>query len=294
MLGKVLRIDVDRQEGGKRYAIPPTNPFVGDTDVRDEIWALGIRNAWRSSFDRLTGDFYSGNVGVATQEINYVPADRQGSINFGWNCQEAGAPTGEPVSRFCADREKFTGPRFTYTQQDERMKGKSITGGFVYRGQFPELQGYYFCGDFFSGLIGAYPVGQTAGGVQVHSFEAVGNVSSFGESVEGELFVADYGGKVYQLVGELNTSVRSAPRPTPVRVFPNPAHRRLTVALTDDAEPVRLFQLFASDGRMVYQTDHPRVLDRQLSVALPDLPVGWYTIRLTDGTTAQVAQVLIN
>jgi len=192
LLGKILRIDVNVDKG---YTIPPDNPFVNG-DGLPEIWAYGVRNPWRFSFDRATGDLYIGDVGQNRhEEVNFQPADSKGGENYGWNAYEGKHPfqsgqlsSGTPVE-----------PIAEYSHSNEN--GCSITGGYVYRGSaISSLQGAYLYSDYCSGRIWA-AYRDTSGTWQNNVFlEAGFQVSSFGEDANGELFVIDYVGTVYRLM----------------------------------------------------------------------------------------------
>jgi len=189
LLGKLLRIDVNQPA----YAIPPGNPFATRPEARPEIWAYGLRNPWRFSFDRATGDLFIGDVGQnAYEEIDYQPAGSAGGENYGWNfwegnhLYEVGAPGG------------LTAPVVEYSHDEG---GCAVTGGYVYRGaQLPGLNGIYFFGDYCSGKIWA--LYRDASGWQKLKLFATGFlISSFGEDEAGELYVLDHsGGAVYQFV----------------------------------------------------------------------------------------------
>jgi glucose/arabinose dehydrogenase len=223
LLGKILRIDVDTDDFPadplRNYGIPAGNPFAGGTGD-DEIWVYGLRNPWRASFDRLTGDLYIGDVGQGRcEEIDVQPGTSAGGENYGWRLREGtiatpsggvGGPpppgaldpifdyphagTGEP----CSD----PGPGFT---------GISITGGYVYRGPVPELDGRYFFADFLTGRLwslrydGSHPssfdgtnytelTDHTGAPGLVPDVGTIGSVSSFGEDPIGNLYVLDLGG----------------------------------------------------------------------------------------------------
>mgnify|MGYP005836245635 CR=1 FL=1 len=192
LLGKLLRIDVNVEQG---YSIPADNPFVGQSDVQPEIWAYGLRNPWRFSFDRATGDLYMGDVGAsAWEEINFQPAASPGGANYGWSYLEANqARTGAVPSG-------LTAPILTYT----RDEGFSVTGGYVYRGeQMPDLQGVYFYGDF-GGTIWAARQGTDEQWETSRLMQYTGyTISSFGEDEAGELYVVNYAGTILKI--ESNT-----------------------------------------------------------------------------------------
>ena len=191
LLGDLLRLDVD---GARPYAIPAGNPFVGRTDARPEIWATGLRNPWRFSFDRAAGLLYVADVGQNQwEEINVVPVTQAGA-NYGWNVME-GAHCFSPSSG-CSQSGLIL-PVLEYSHSE----GCSVTGGFVYRGQsLPGLRGHYFYGDFCQGWIRSfrYANGQAADRRE-WALGSVGNILSFGEDAAGELYVASAGGRVYRL-----------------------------------------------------------------------------------------------
>jgi glucose/arabinose dehydrogenase len=185
LLGAMLRLDVD---GGEPYAIPQDNPFADNPSVRDEIWAVGLRNPWRYSFDRLTGDLYLADVGQNMyEEVNFEPAGDPGGRNYGW-------PIMEGLHCFPADRPcEQTGLTLPIAEYDH-SQGCSVTGGYVYRGQeFPNLRGIYLFGDFCSGRIwGLVPVGVGSGDWQVAPLAQVdARISAFGEDEAGELYLLD-------------------------------------------------------------------------------------------------------
>ncbi len=192
LLGKILRIDVD---GTAPYGIPPDNPFIDDPAALDEIWAWGLRNPWRFSFDRDTDDFFIADVGQSNwEEINYQPADSQGGENYGWRCYEGNH---EFNTNGCASPDEYVFPIFEY----DHGSGCSVTGGYVYRGYlYPELNGAYFLADHCSGEFWALaPDGQ--GGWSETSLGIVqSGITSFGEDQNGELYIASYfEGKIYRI-----------------------------------------------------------------------------------------------
>ncbi len=198
-LGKMLRIDVDGDNGpGGNYGIPADNPFVNEVGD-DEIWAYGLRNPWRPSFDRATGDLYIADVGQgAREEINFQPNDSTGGENYGWRCMEGNGCTG--LSGCTCNDPALTDPIHEYFHN----VGRSITGGYVYRGcAIPSLQGTYFFGDFGSARIWSF----TFDGVNMTNFTQrnfelspssdgfpIGAIASFGEDNDGEVYIVDRAG----------------------------------------------------------------------------------------------------
>lgn len=197
LLGKILRLDVD---SGSPYTIPPDNPFNSGGGL-PEIWALGLRNPWRFSFDALLGDLYIADVGQSEwEEINFQAAGAAGGVNYGWHCFEGTHVynTQEP----CDDPAYLAGltmPVIEYPHGPDR----SVTGGYVYRGQLqPEMVGRYFYGDFISGRIWyTYPRTDGSFATPLLAAEDTGIlISTFGEDEQGELYVADFNaGGIYAL-----------------------------------------------------------------------------------------------
>ena len=187
-LGKILRIDVDNAAGDAAYRIPEDNPFADGAEGLPEVWAYGLRNPWRFSFDRATGDLYIGDVGQGDwEEISFQAAGSAGGLNFGWNVVEGTHPF-EGVAA-----PDMTPPIVEYSHAD----GCSVTGGYVYRGKaIPDLKGVYLYGDWCSGVLwGAYR--DSAGAWQsVRLLETSRAISSFGEDEAGELYLVDHNGPV--------------------------------------------------------------------------------------------------
>jgi glucose/arabinose dehydrogenase len=218
LLGKMLRINIngdDFADPNINYSIPATNPFVGQAGARGEIFAYGLRNPFRNGFDRLTGDLWIADVGQGQrEEIDFIAAASAGGQNFGWRIREGEIATpgisDPPVAG-------LIGPTLTYNH----TFGIAITGGYVVRQPSSPLYGMYVFADYGSGRIWAIDTGVLANG-QLHSLSetteitamidagaggALGNISSFGEGPNGELYIVDYGGKVVQVVPEPATVI---------------------------------------------------------------------------------------
>jgi glucose/arabinose dehydrogenase len=201
VLGKMLRIDVDHTSGTRQYAIPPTNPYLGISG-RDEIWSRGLRNPWRWSFDRSTGDLWIADVGqTAWEEVNRARASGGGGrkANFGWNTME-GSHCFKPSSGCPTSGRRI--PVHEYTHSVSGDDNCSVTGGFVYRGSaFPAMAGGYFFGDYCSGRIWAISANARTPATSTLLLDTSLSISSFGESEAGELYVVDRGGgTIYRLV----------------------------------------------------------------------------------------------
>lgn len=200
LLGKMLRLDVD---SAFPYAIPPDNPFVGPGNPLDEIWALGLRNPWRFSFDRATGDLYIGDVGQNQWEEIDFQANGNGGLNFGWRCRE-GAHNFNFDSN-CASL-TLTDPIAEYNH----TLGNAVTGGFVYRGAlYPALAGHYFYADYGSGRIWSKQItGPGAWAPSEQELDTNFLISAFGEDKAGELYVVEWGsnGKIRRLAEVMRAS----------------------------------------------------------------------------------------
>lgn len=222
-LGKMLRIDVNGDDypsdDSRNYAVPATNPFASDDNngTLAEIWAYGLRNPWRNSFDRETGDLFIADVGQgAREEIHFQSANSEGGENYGWRLREGTISTPNPVG---GDRPTDNvDPIYDYRHGNGTNRGNSVTGGYVYRGSVEELQGQYVFGDFQSSRIWSIGVDAETGSMIEDSFMdwtdefrpdvgSIGNISSFGEDNLGNLYVLDFGGEVFAATPEPSAGV---------------------------------------------------------------------------------------
>lgn len=189
LLGKMLRID-PRGGGGRRYRIPADNPFAGRERVRPEIWAFGLRNPWRYSFDAETGDLWIGDVGQSSrEEIDVQAALSAGGENYGWDAFEGSLPFEPPFPG------ETVGPVYDYG----RARGATVIGGYVYRGSaIPALRGAYLFGDLFNPRIRML-VPSKRGFRHLELGVNVDNLVSFGQDQAAELYLLSIGGPVYRL-----------------------------------------------------------------------------------------------
>jgi glucose/arabinose dehydrogenase len=196
LLGALLRLAVNAGDDEVPYAIPQDNPYLDNNQARGEVWAIGLRNPWRFSFDRQTGDLYVADVGQNQyEEVHFVPAGQGGGLNYGW-------PIMEGLHCFRQENCDQSGLQLPVVEYSHAQGGCSITGGYVYRGeQFAPLRGNYFFGDFCSGMI--WSLFQTADGQWQWSEAPVAtideNITSFGEDVAGELYVVTRQGVIYRI-----------------------------------------------------------------------------------------------
>jgi glucose/arabinose dehydrogenase len=201
LLGKILRLDVDNGAGAPpHYSIPADNPYVNTSPLRDEIWASGLRNPWRFSFDRLTGDLWIADVGATErEEINFQPAGSPGGQNYGWKIMEGSLcfrANNCPATVPPCESPLFTPPVLEYSHDGDPC---SVTGGSVYRGTaLPQIHGAYVFGDFCSGQIWA--ADRRGTGFRVREVSATAPLlTAFGEDRNGELYLATISGILYRL-----------------------------------------------------------------------------------------------
>ena len=195
-LGKILRVDVD---AGAPFAVPADNPFVSTPGAFPAIWAYGLRNPWRISFDRASGDLMIGDVGQgAFEEVDVGLASRRGGENYGWNVMEGNHCFDPPAGCSSAG---LTLPVVEYSHGD----GCSITGGYVYRGcRMPGYQGTYFYGDYCTALVRSFRFQNGAAADQRDWTSALSRgvdaISSFGVDADGEIYIVDHTGEIYRIV----------------------------------------------------------------------------------------------
>ena len=218
-LGKMLRIDIDVEDDEIPYLIPEDNPFAEDDFTLDEIWALGLRNHWRNSFDRHTGDLWIADVGQsAREEINFQPANSPGGENYGWRCYEGNIPYNLGG---CGDEEYYTFPVFDYGHEGSGCSG-SVTGGFVYRGAlYNGLYGIYLAADYCTGkFYMVQPTEEGFEGAELGTFTPF-QYATFGEDQYGELYLGLRGAGEIQKIAETSDC-------------------RPVAKIMDDASPVNL------------------------------------------------------
>ena len=193
LLGKILRIDVDHPSAGLEYGIPGSNPFAGTAGTRGEIWLLGLRNPFRFSFDRTTGDLWIGDVGQGDWEEIDVARKGVGGLNFGWRVME-GAHCFSPSSG--CSKTGLTLPVVEYAHDF----GCAVIGGVVYRGSAsPLLKGGYVFSDECTGLVWAVNAAATGRQALVQVADVPDGIAGYGEDASGELYAADLSGTIYRI-----------------------------------------------------------------------------------------------
>ena len=211
--GTILRIDVDTNSG---YKIPDLNPFVGSDNAKEEIWGYGIRNAWRFSFDKKTGDMYMGDVGqYSWEEINFQPFFSNGGENYGWNHYEGDSLYVQKEEILNSAMPIYVYPnnanivKMILGWKENDVRGCSVTGGYVYRGsEITSLYGHYIFADYCTGRIWSFKYEsnkissfcELTKSINFEGGDKTVYISSFGEDKDGELYVVDYSGSIYKLV----------------------------------------------------------------------------------------------
>jgi glucose/arabinose dehydrogenase len=204
LLGKILRIDVSPETG---YKSPKDNPFVGKADAKPEIWAYGVRNPWRCSFDRVTGDFWIGDVGQNNwEEIDFMPKGKGAGANYGWRLREGSVATPAPNVGGDAPAGAIE-PVYAYKHGGGPDQGFSVTGGYVYHGPVKELQNRYVFADYQNPRIWSFTLEKgKAADFKDHTKELqpeggrINLISSLAEDNNGNLIIIDHTGTIYQVI----------------------------------------------------------------------------------------------
>lgn len=266
LLGKMLRIDVD---SGSPYSSPATNPYVGVAGA-DEIWAIGLRNPWKFSFDSQTGDLWIADVGQQNvEEINKEPSTSVG-LNYGWKCYEGSAPY---ATSGCAPMNTMAFPYAEYSSASGSPYC-SITGGYVYRGStYTAMQGKYFFADYCSNKIGKI---ETDGALTFSPAMPGGSYTSFGVDMNGEIYVASAdNGVIYKLVDTNPLSVTEAELKK-FKMYPNPA--KDVVYLSNINFPATI-AIYDVTGKLLVNT---KAESNETAINTSGLDAGIYMVNVTD------------
>lgn len=269
LLGKILRIDVN---SGSPYSIPSSNPYVGVAGS-DEIWAIGLRNPWKFSFDKTTGNLWIADVGQNNvEEINVAPASDSG-LNYGWRCYEGDVAyntTGCPSQ---------TSMKFPLKSINHSTGACSITGGYVYNGtQYPNFKGLYFFTDYCNPQIGML---SSNGNLVMSQAFSNNNFSSFGEDKNGELYIAAINsGTIYKIVD--STLSTAAFDQAQFAIYPNPANSEIIIQNSDKNYPTEVI-LFDIEGKMLLKqkTENKKVNKIQIE----HLSKGFYVVTVKDNNS---------
>ncbi|MGE4515209.1 MAG: PQQ-dependent sugar dehydrogenase, partial [Chryseobacterium sp.] len=275
-LGKLLRLDINSTGS---YNIPPDNPFVG-TDGADEVWAYGLRNAWKFNFDTTSGNVMIADVGQGQiEEINRMPLSQAG-INYGWRCYEgnnAYNTTG------CAAQSTMTFPVAAYDHSGGKC---SITGGYIYRGtQYPALQGKYIFADYCSTQIG---IMNNDDSITWSPAFSGNNFSTFGINNQNELFVAAVNnGKIFRVTTS-TLATNENDLSSQIKIYPNPASKKVFIEGIKDKNTI--VEIMNTEGRKVLEQSK---IENDKSINISGIPAGVYFINLNSGNQKVYSKKLI-
>jgi glucose/arabinose dehydrogenase len=292
LLGKILRLDIDSTSGTENYSIPTDNPFLGNSTIREEIWAYGLRNPWRFSFDRLNGDIWIADVGQnAYEEINHVTAlEASAGLNYGWRCYEGNLTYN---TNGCSTPGSYTYPIEGYNHFGDGESKCSITGGYRYRGsEFPNLSGYYFFADYCSEEIG-YLVYDDINDIWTKTLRDFnGNWSSFGEDVNGELYVSDpTSGSIYKITDTtLGTDDNTI---SEISIYPNPTKNNLSInfGLNYNSNLSTKISIFDLQGKLIKTIVRNAEMIQNINTS--ELSNGIYILKLIGDNNKQFIHKLV-
>jgi glucose/arabinose dehydrogenase len=260
LLGKILRIDVG-VDVSANYVIPADNPFVGNVNILDEIWAIGVRNPWKFSFDALDGDMWIGDVGQDTrEEVNHT-LNGVGGLNYGWRCYEADLIFN---TSGCGNISNYTFPIATYNLGGSPYKC-AVTGGYVYRGSdYPDFNGLYFYADFCNNEIRTIDPNNAYQVVVNGPFS--GNISSFGQDVNGELYYSGLSNGTIYKIKDATIGINDINFENDISIAPNPAKNQTIIKSKSGNYKLKDIQIFNILGKMILNVKMNNVTEYQLDV----------------------------
>ncbi len=277
LLGKLLRINVNNAGTNPNYAIPADNPFINNSNALDEIWAYGLRNPWRFSFDRTNNDLWIADVGqFDIEEINKV-SSTEGGLNYGWRCYEGNAPF---ITTGCPSASTFQFPVAQYTHSGSGEFKCSITGGYNYQGsQFPNFVDTYFFADYCSDEIGTLVFENN---IWTMSFTTPFNNkgwTTFGEDMAGELYIgASSTGEIFRIV-DTNLSVDENNLKT-IKIFPNPATNYLTIDALETTTTLSEIIIYDVQGKRIKTISN--IDNQKINVSVSNINSGLYFMEIRD------------
>jgi hypothetical protein len=281
-LGKMLRIDVNQ---GSPYSIPPSNPFYNNPDTLGEIWALGLRNPWRFSFDRMTGDLWIADVGQnLVEEVNFQPANSTGGENYGWRCYE-----GNNVynNSGCISNSALTFPVYTYPHGEEC----SATGGYVYRGNpASPFYGYYLFADYCSDRI--WTLHHTEQGWVSQDFGQFtgNNFTTFGEDSKGRLYIAGLTSGTLFLVDSVSTSLGVSKSLSGIKIFQPAFPRRIRIEMGSIPAAQVQYTLYSLKGNVC---SYGISKDAVFEISTAKMAAGVYVLKIVIGANSLVRKLII-
>ena len=290
LLGKILRINVT---GASTYTIPANNPFVDSANYKKEIWALGVRNPWRFSFDAASGALVIADVGQdAWEEVDLQYAKSKGGENYGWRCYEGNHSYN---TTGCLPQSNYKSPVYEYPHSD--VTGDcSITGGFVYRGKrYPSLNGKYFFADYCSGIIRTL----TMIGGNISEQDVLNGddfaYTSFGEDKNRELFITNYvTGSIYRIAPAATLVAGVSSTSVSMVVYPNPAKQNFTVRYDTGVMEECVLTVYEANGRQIYSARYISVKgDNNWKVVLPNGITGNCRVNVSSASGAIISHNIL-
>jgi len=286
-LGKMLRIDVNNTSGGNNYAIPPGNPFTSNGAALDEIWAYGLRNPWKFSFDSLNNNLWIADVGSMTKEEINMISSATSSTNFGWRCYEGNS---EYDLTDCPAMNTLTFPIAEYTHNSSGNFKCSIIGGYVHRGSVNTVfNGYYFFADYCSNEIGVLDFD---GGDFTISYSNVfsGNGwTSFGEDINGELYIAGgNSGNIYKVIPD-NLSINDFDLAA-IKMYPNPTSSIVNFDFKNTITPTEI-TIFDIRGKQIKAFN--QFSSNTLKLSTDSFSKGLYLIRIKNDANEKIYKKLV-
>lgn len=282
LLGKLLRIDIDNPGTGVNYSIPSDNPFFGSATNAEEIWAYGLRNPWRFSFDSANGDLWIGDVGQGdVEEIDRAGGSEAG-LNYGWRCYEGSVPYN---TSGCPPMGDLTFPIAEYSSSTG-TGNCSVTGGIVYRGSiYTDILGLYFFADVCSGLIGTV---DNAGTLVDHGTFG-GSWVSFGEDINKELYIVSLGGSIFKVKGDIIASTTDFEEGLQLILTPNPAKDTLYLTLLN--EQIQSITILDIRGSIVLSEESISLSETNLDVS--SLSQGLYLVKVVTAEGNSLVKKLV-
>ncbi len=289
LLGKLLRINVNNSGANPNYAIPADNPFVSDANALNEIWAYGLRNPWRFSFDRTNNELWIADVGqFDIEEINKVSTST-GGINYGWRCYEGNEEFINTAE--CPDESTLTFPVSQYTHTNSGLSKCSITGGYNYQGsQFPAFINTYFFADYCSDEIGTLVFENNTWNMSFTSPFNNKGFTSFGEDTNGELYIAAAStGEIFRIV-DTNLSVDENSLNI-IKIYPNPVTDYLTIDLQSSINTLSEIVIYNVHGKHIKTISN--INDLKINISVSNMASGLYFMEISDSNQKTTTKKLI-
>ena len=282
LLGKLLRIDVDNPITGRNYGIPADNPFAGSAVNAEEIWAYGLRNPWRFSFDSLNQDIWIGDVGQQNvEEIDRAEATEAG-LNYGWRCYEGSDPFN---TSNCPPVQDLTFPIAEYSSSSN-TSNCSITGGYVYRGpDYPLLEGLYIFADVCSGMIGTVD----ALGNLINHGTFGGSWVSFGVDINKVLYIVGHSGSIFKITETTIVGTTDFDNPLLATMVPNPASENINFTVENDQ--IESISIVDIKGSLLLDITNIQTSSRTINVS--SLNAGFYLVKIRSVNGKTVVKKLV-